>query len=352
MNRADRHILLHHQSLKPFIIAVSALIYFIFAPPPVLSSSSSNALFILDLDIFTQGQEDDRVLKDIIYSTIEIEFERAGVTIISSLKEENEKAAVGILVCDVYEEDDKLRIELNLTSSDYPQLTAGTIKEVKIDLEIDAVISDAVSEIIFQISDYLPALTAKQKEKVSQAVEPEQVELIVEESRQADEVNPIRTSVSAAPFLAVGSVNYYFNLGVITSLQGGYTFTAPIGNIEAGICMGLLFFQALGLEDSSRNFIFPLGAVGRWGSSTNANFDVFISLSSGPALFVMQLSEDEKYSKISFFISAGGGVSLMFSDLFGVTVQVDYLMFFEKYYPIMGIVPSLYFDVRFDEVKK
>jgi hypothetical protein len=157
----------------------------------------------------------------------------------------------------------------------------------------------------------------------------------------------LRVSTGGAPFLAIGSLNYYFNVGMLITVQGGYRFDTEIGDIEAGLSLGVLYFEALGLQSASNNFIIPLGASGRWITGFDEGPEVFITIAGGPALFMMQISDTESLFKVTGFVSAGGGVGISVSDIFGITAEVDYTLFFEEYYPIMGIVPSIYFDISF-----
>lgn len=307
------------------------------------------------------GQSENIELRDLVQSSLVIEVERFGYQVVqieawesTTLEVLSEEYGTRLfLLCYVSEEGDTLSLELELTSVDNPELTARTVKEGRIDLDLDLMITEAVSDILYQLREYAPRLVQTSPaagkiaaEAVSEpAAEPDRRDR--EAPADAMLYRPFRISAGAAPFLAVGKVNYYFSIGLLASLRGGYTFRTSIGDIETGLFLGVNYFNALGLEDSSSNLLIPLGVSVRYGTGIGRRLQVFASVTGGPALFLLMPAEGEQLFKVTGYAGAGGGGSLLFSDRLGLTLEIDYILFFEQYYPIMGVVPSLYFDVRF-----
>ena len=300
------------------------------------------------------GLNVDKELLDLVSATLAIEVERAGysVTLADDMSDKYESPVV--MTCSVSRSGNETVLEFNLNIEGDPGLTFRNRQEGRIDLGFDSMIVHAVSDILGQVEASGPELI--QAEPVP--IEPVEEKVEVSNEEPIPEPEPIpeavstkirlfRVSAGAAPFLAVGKVNYYFSIGILSSITGGYTFRTTIGDIETGVFLGVQFFEALGLESASSNILVPMGGSVRYGTDIGRKLQLFITVTGGPALFFLLPAEGEQLFKVTGYAGAGGGGSFLFSDRFGLTVEIDYMLFFERYYPIMGVVPSVSFDVRF-----
>jgi len=377
------HLLIFPLSSRGFAILSSIFICLFPSAVPAYSENVENVALSLLVEIHSPDSGDNLELKDIVQSAIILEIERVGVFVNPVPGDAESPASIankvyaaeitqkygtsGILICYVTGEGDNLRFELMLQVPEIPSLSASTVKDGKFDLAVDKVISEAVADIINQVGDYLPIPglnTESGRHKITEAVpepesslktepvpelidEPEESDIGKPEQQSPDAgLNLLRISLGAAPFLAVGNVNYYFNFGIMSTLQAGYRLKTSIGSIDAGLSVGLLYFEALGLQSSSMNYLIPLGISGRWSPGIESNLDFFLSLAGGAAFFIMQIPDTEPLFKVTGFVSLGGGMEICFSNMFGISIDVDYILVYEEYYPIMGIVPSVYFDIR------
>jgi hypothetical protein len=72
-----------------------------------------------------------------------------------------------------------------------------------------------------------------------------------------------------------------------------------------------------------------------------------LRLASGPALFVLAPQSADPQAKVLAYLGTGIGAELALSPAWGVRLELDYSIFFEKLQPIMGYAPALYGFYRF-----
>jgi len=280
------------------------------------------------------GREDsgDETLDMIIMESLALEFERIGLTPIESKSgDAREKAAsenIDLVCLSSYATEGSL-IEIEVLCSDVktPDIQASVSKNGDLNLSLDELFSEAVQEVINKIKEQAPNVSITPPEKNTPA--------------------RFTLSLGTAPFIAAGKVNYYFSIGSLTSLYGNYIVRTSFGDFGFGAVTGIHVFRAAGLITESNNLLLPFGADIHYGTSAEKTFSIFTRLSGGIALFIFRPAEDETLSKIITYLSGGAGTGLRFKNNFGISLDVSYFVFIEKYYPIMGFVPSLYINLWF-----
>ena len=360
-------------------ILLSVAFCFLFCTFHAYSEKADYLPVGLDIRIPDQGYEEINKLREVLESAAVVELEREGFEVAvlpSGSSEASEPDVSAILVLDVTVEEPELQIEMAFHIPSLPEAEVRTGIESHLDLALDAVIAEALKELIGQVRSLIPVQTAEPEVAEPEVAEPEVAEPEVAEPEVAEPevaepevaepevaepevVEPevaepevaepprlFRLSAGAGPFVAVGKLNYYFNIGIMAAIQGGFRIQTDAGDFEPGIMAGVIYFDALGLETTCKTHIMPVGAGLRW-AATGETLSIYLTLAGGAAFLNMYVSETEQYMKTDGFVSAGAGARLIFGDFWGLTAEVVYLMVFEDFYPIMGIAPSLYFDILF-----
>ena len=346
-------------AVRKTLFSAGLLIFFALFPLQLNAQSGSDtvsavAAYTSSID----GTADIRLI-ELIQPSLVLEVERAGFPVIAhSDSPPDPKAYFASLLCNVSAEGETIILELVFASEQRPELNAQSTQEGKIDLGFDELITRGVSQILDHVLAVAPEYGGREPvptdrdERVATALpsddgtgdEPEMQ--IAEAEIEEIPFKPWKVSVGAAPFIVVGRVNLYFSLGVLSSLRGGYTFRTRAGDVETGLFFGLNYFAAQGLESSSSNFFLPMGVAVRYGGHFGRRLQAFVTVTGGPALFILKPEDSPQLMKFTGYTGGGAGAAFLLGKRLGLTLEVTYLVFFEQYYPIMGVVPSLYFDVR------
>ncbi|MFP4562762.1 MAG: hypothetical protein ACLFRY_05555 [Spirochaetia bacterium] len=319
------------------------------------------------------GENPNPDLEDLISEALQVEFQRAGleVTILTDLP--NTDAPLSredilpvartedfdiVGTCSYLEEETGIHIEIDCGDVRRPEISVLVSKTTTVNLSLDTIFTAAVGEIIDRLETKIPGENFDPDR-------PREDGYDAEESRRGGgepvgEIYPSREpaprerterfylSVGSAPFIALGKTNLYFSLGALSSIHGNYIFPTPLMDIGLGLYAGLNYFSAGGLLiSSSNNFLLPLGLDIHLSTSSRRFLRVFIHVTGGMSLFLFLPESSPVLTKIIPYFSAGVGTNFQFQRLIGIELDVSYFMFFEQYYPIMGIAPSVHVNFRF-----
>ncbi len=143
-----------------------------------------------------------------------------------------------------------------------------------------------------------------------------------------------------APFIATGAASYYFTLGYLPSMLVSLVFDTAAGRVGIGLYGGMNYFTAQGTADSSDNFMIPVGADVRY-ELVLSRLLFSLHFTGGPATLVVQTTSGHTYMNVMLFLKSGFGAEFLLTQWLGISLTVDYEIYFEVPYLFMGITPSL-----------
>ena len=144
---------------------------------------------------------------------------------------------------------------------------------------------------------------------------------------------------SVAPFVPVGAASLYFPIGVLPSIEARFVLPVAGGRIGLGAYVGAAYFMAVGTIDSAQDFLIPFGGDVRYEIGNGAPLLLFVHLAGGPAILVIATATQGTLTDFTAFFTSGIGGTFMFSPRFGLSFAVDYEIYFEMPYLIMGFAP-------------
>jgi hypothetical protein len=154
-------------------------------------------------------------------------------------------------------------------------------------------------------------------------------------SKRAPTSTRLLVSGGFAPFLPAGAASYYFGLGYLPSLLVSLLVPTPVGPVGIGIYAGVDYFAAVGLVDTSDNYLIHFGVDFRYELDAGL-FRPFFHLVGGPSILVMVTGSQGTLTDLMPFLKSGIGLSAL----------IDYDVYFETPYFLMGFSPSLNMAVR------
>jgi len=262
-------------------------------------------------------------------------------------------AAVG-LVCRYLVEGQQMTVTLSwydMSTGSAPAIVQTT---GQMDLNLDDVILAALDEIFTRMQQEIALLSARRssqrmaeaKPASAQSVAPILVpptsttQVIVPTATPAPNRHHLLLSGGFAPFLPTGAAGYYFTVGYLPSLLASYSFDMTGGHVGVGVYAGVDYFNANGLQDSSTNFLLPVGVDLRY-ELGSATVRPFFHVVSGPAFLVMLTGTQGTLVDILAFLKSGVGLEVQVVPWMGFSALVDYDVYFEMPYLITGFSPSL-----------
>ncbi len=315
-------------------------------------------------------QEENPLFQKVIEEAVTLEMGRTGLRVVS-LSEVFEASETSDI--DLFELGKKAEAEFVLSST--YSVTAGTIqigfswfdvgenrsrptvyRSSRVDLALDRIIREAVSEILESEKDRIASLVkeVEREERTTsngKATTDEQASAKLEGASQKETSIELRkrfeVSAGLSPFIATGNVSEYFKLGLMPLLYGGYRIPLQGGIIAIGLMAGINIFQAEGLITSSRNLLIPAGPDLRYTFSSGGPIELYARLAGGPALFIVNVKGTGQFTKILPFATAGIGFSFPLSETLGLTIDASYAIYFDTDGLLMGFTPAGYFFVRF-----
>ncbi len=161
-------------------------------------------------------------------------------------------------------------------------------------------------------------------------------------------VHPLEVSLCLSPLFTIGEPADYFRLGFFPSLSGSYRLYTRAGHLGLGASLGALIFYAQSPSTNAQGYLIPIAATMSFlRPFPDSRLAFHLRLSSGPALFVLDPQTAGTQTKILAFLGTGIGAEFALSPAWGVRMELDYSIFFEKPQPIMGYAPALYGFYRF-----
>jgi TolB-like protein len=310
-------------------------------------------------------QEENPVFQKVIEEAVTLELKRAGLRVISQreatkssevlaadtaeiLKLGKQGGAEFVLNSKYSVTGSTIRIDLSWLDVGENRSGPTISRTSRLDLALDRIIREAVTEILDSERDRIASLVkeVKREEKPDSSRES-----ATDGAASADlEVKldkRFEVSVGFSPFIATGDVSEYFKLGLMPVLYGGYRFALHNGILAIGLMAGINLFQAEGLIASSQNLLIPVGPDLRYTFSRGGVVDLYARLAGGPALFLVNVEGTGQFTKIIPFATAGIGFTLPLSETLGLAVDASYAVYFDTDSLLMGFTPAAYIFVRF-----
>ncbi len=160
--------------------------------------------------------------------------------------------------------------------------------------------------------------------------------------------HPLEVSLCLSPLFVIGEAASYFRVGFFPSINGSYRLYTRAGHLGLGASLGSLIFFAQSTSTDARGYLIPVAAtVSFHRPFPESKLAFHLRLASGPALFLLDPLSASPQAKILAFLGTGIGVEYALSAAWGVRLQLDYSIFFERNQPIMGYAPAVYAFYRF-----
>lgn len=259
-----------------------------------------------------------------------------------------------VLVGTFYQEGENFQLSCDIYDPREKTLSASASRNMRIGFTLDDIIAECVGELVTKMAESFADLPPRETEEPivqretppleEQSVPPERGEVELEEAEEA--FRRFQFSLGFAPFLVVGRASDFFKSGLSPSFHGNYWLKLPFGRIGFGLYAALILFAPEDISISSRSFFIPLGADVQFAAGDPSPLSLYLRLSGGPSLLLLNLSDSGTQIKIVFYGLGGIGVNIGITEMFGITVDSSFTMIFEGEEPIMGYSPSVYIDLR------
>lgn len=218
-------------------------------------------------------------------------------------------------------------------------------KSGRIGLRLDAIVLEALDAILSASQDRVRELAAARKDKnAAISAGKQQAAPAVQGGIGPPAAKKASTQLllvgGFAPFIATGAASYYFTLGSLPSLLASFVFETAAGRVGIGLYAGMNYFAAQGSIDSSNNFLIPVGADLRY-ELPLSRFLFSLHLAAGPATLVVLTASGSTFVNVIPFLKSGIGAEFLIKPWLGISLTVDYEIYFEVPYLFMGVVPSL-----------
>jgi hypothetical protein len=335
---------------------------------------------------YASSPQDSEIYEKVIADAVTLELERANLRILrlEDLTEEEvairewkglldrreaspllEEAGVGFVLISRYTTNQsRIRVEFSWYDVERAELATEVSRSARIDLSLDAVIKEAVREILSQNGDRIRSLakevpveaiaekeeTEQEPSKEEEAAETNEEQIVEvtepERERERRDVKHLEVSAGFSPFITTGAVSEYFKMGLMPSLYASYRFALANGLLGIGLYAGFNSFQAVGLLTTSQSYLLPAGLDVRYWFGDGEAIGLFIHIDGGPALFSVDVEGLGQFTKLIFFVLGGIGFDVPFSDSFGANFGASYSVFFDQPDPIMGFTPSVSLFIR------
>jgi hypothetical protein len=146
---------------------------------------------------------------------------------------------------------------------------------------------------------------------------------------------------SLAPFVAVGAASYYFPIGYQSILQIHFLPAGAKARLGLGSLLGVTAFQAQGANQSSLNFLIPIGLSLRYSLELGRRWGFLFQLGGGVAILVMGTDSMGDLAKPLPYVRSGVGTELALGRRMSLGLEAAYEVYFESPYLIMGFTPGL-----------
>jgi hypothetical protein len=262
-------------------------------------------------------------------------------------------------------------------------LSAQASRRGPLDLSFDAIVADAVREILSGQAERLASLPPRAVKAeahpavplTSAAVEAKIADLALPEPapplqplvsppvESPDTVAPplpvitraaggevtlrkFAFSAGAAPFISTFNATKYFSMGLSVTVSGQYRFRLPGGILGIGLTTGANAFHGKGDYAQADVALIPLGPEAAYGTRTGSLLDFFVHVSGGPAVFAVRLSGGNPLAKVVPYLMGGMGLTMSMAESLAISIDNSYTVFFDSPNPVMAYAPSVSIVVR------
>ena len=318
--------------------------------------------------VHSSSQNDNAPLSAVSADSFRVELESQGIRVLPSDEHADDDRAIGALA-EKNHADFGLWGVYTLAGSEI-QLNARWIDPVKkaaagtasrtgaLNLSFDAVVASLVDEIVEgqkkrfedlpmeQVMQAPPAPAAAQQPAAPPAPAVASdgrpaASPVVSAPKSEPRFAPLAFSLGSAPFIATFTALSYFPVGLTVSLTGLYRIRAPGGLLGFGLATGLNGFHGKGAYTQADFFVIPIGIEFLYGTRTGSPIDFFAHLEGGPAILTAKPATGNSLTKVIPFISGGVGMTVSFFESIGLSLEGNYVCFFDSPDPILGFAPSL-----------
>lgn len=338
-------------------LAVYALLFSGWKAWPEAHNLDNSSVFV---SVISDGVEEVPALRDIVFESVVIELKQIGYTTYPALSDDGkpdsvfqravEAQASSLILVTYATEEDNVALILTLFGVREQAEKASVMMASEIDLSLDVVIGESVRTLVGKSGidppvapDRIDEATSPGGEVALSTDEPT-VRLDPVETTRPAEVSHSYFNVSAglAPFFAMASTRDYFTLGIEPGLRVGLNFKAPLKFLQVGLLVKMMQFNAQGVLLDTSNYLISAGPDVRFIISPSDTFGVYVHAAGGASAFVLSNEKIGVYWKIVPFAAGGCGMFFKTGAMFGLTVNADYSVYFEKSIFIMGISPAVY----------
>ncbi len=280
----------------------------------------------------------------------------------SPMKRAEAAGASAVLVCSYRVDGQQMAVTLGWYDPQTRAATASAVGRGEMDLHLDGVIFAALDDILGKVGSQLQALEAR---KAAQAPAPDAPPVKKAALDEPPPVLPPQNAPAAvaqepgktgagirlllaggfAPFVPIGAASSYFTLGYLPSLLVSLLLPTPAGPVGVGVYTGMDYFAAVGLIDTSDNYLIPVGIDVRYELDAGL-LRPFIHITGGPALLMMVTGTQGTTFGVMPFLKSGIGLEIRLTSWLGIVAAADYDIYFEMPYLIMGFTPSVNMAVR------
>lgn len=361
------------------LLLLALLLFTSGAPPLSPQEREAEPRFVALLAV-SLDEEESTTTDKIIFDSMRVALEIEGFRTTSLEREPgsdpvdwsslygsvSESGADLILAALFTRQDGQVEIDFQLHDATVGKLLHSLEADGKLDLSFDKIVASAVNEIVAKAGISVDQTAGDTESAAGDMQEGDTV--IVSGGAgpsnrtgqpfpppvpaQAPDLPPpepaYRFEVSAgfSPFLTVGSTSDYFRIGYLPSAVVSYHLPTSSGYIAFGVYGGVHLFHAEGIIASAGSLLVPVGVDFRLSPVGGSRLSLYLRLSGGPAVLVINPNETGAMAKLLPYVLGGLGFSIAILPRLGVTIDSSFTIFYEKSLPIMGFTPSVYIHFR------
>ncbi len=351
------------------------------------------------------GALDDQVLRSLLVDSVTLEMADRGMQVLAgegfprSVADAASRTAAAeadfALVGTYALRGRQVLLEIQWIDAAEARLAAQASRQGLLDLSFDAVVAEAVREILDSQAKRLASLPPRQSRPEAhpsvplstRAIEeraaslalpdvtPEEAAPAATEQRPVPEkppqlpaaepaavvqapvqpfqpvipVPPLRRiafMAGTAPFISTFGAARYFEMGFSATLAGQYRIPVNGGYIGLGGTTGVHSFRGKGTYATADFLLVPVGPDAWYGTLTGSPIDFFARLNGGAAAFVAIPSGGNPLAKVVPYVSGGVGMVMSLGKTIGISAEGSYGVFFDSPDPILAYTPGLSIQVR------
>ncbi len=346
---------------------------------------------------------DEQVLRSLLVDSITLELSDRRMAVIAgqgfprSVAEAVRQAATVeadfVLVGTYALQERQVHLEIQWIDVGESRLAAQASRRGPLDLSFDAIVADAVREILDSQAARLASLPPRQarpeahpaapltagamEEKIASLALPdvspkeETLPASLQEAAQSPAPLPLPAGEAAAaalpaaqpvgavpvlrkvvftagtaPFISTFAAARYFEMGLSATLAGQYRIRAPGGFLGFGGTTGVHSFHGKGTYATADFLLIPIGPDVWYGTLTGSPFDFFSRLNGGAAAFVAMPSGGNTLAKVVPYVSGGVGMTMSLGRAIAISAEGSYSAYFDSPEPIMAYTPGISITVR------